>query len=86
MNLLGSKKKGEVVYEHSSLSVLVALTFEDSCIVKDYIKKYKNKKNLPSEKINGFKFQVDQEFDSLKIDFSKTYEFLIRDLKLFPLK
>ncbi len=86
MNLLGAKNKGEVVYEHSVLSILVALTYEDSCTAKNYAKQYKNKKNLPSDKIRGFKFELDSESDSLKIDFSKSFEFLIKDLKLFPLK
>lgn len=86
MNLLGAKNKGEVVYEHSVLNILVALTYEDSCTVRKYAKKYKNKKNPPSEKVSGFKFELDSEFDSLKIDFSKSFEFLIKDLKLFPLK
>ena len=86
MNILGNKKKSEVIYEHLKLGVLIAISSENHSIITDIFKKYKGKKSLPTEKIQGYKMEVDQEFGSLKIDFSKTFEFHIKDLKLFPLK
>ena len=86
MNILGDKKKSEVIYEHLQLGVLIAIPSVDNSIIRDYFKKYKGKKTQASDKITGYKMVVDEEFDSLKIDFSKTFDFLIKDLKLFPLK
>jgi len=86
MNILGNKKKSEVIYEHLKLGVLIAISNRNHCIVRALFKKSKEKKSLPTEKIQGFKMEVDEVFGSLKIDFSKTYEFYIKDLKLFPLK
>ncbi len=86
MNILGNKKKSEVIYEHLQLGVLVAVSSDDNSLAREFLKKYKGKKSMPSDKIPGYKMVVDPEFDSLKIDFSKTFDFLIKDLKLFPLK
>ena len=85
MKSIAAKNRGEVIYEHTGLSVLVAISQENNCTVKAFQKKHpKNKKS--TEKISGFKLVVDQEFGTLKIDFSESFDFLIKDLKLFPLK
>mgnify|MGYP001175716546 FL=1 len=85
MKSIAAKNRAEVIYEHTGLSVLVAISQENNCTVKAFQKKHpKNKKS--TEKISGFKLVVDQEFGSLKIDFSESFDFLIKDLKLFPLK
>ena len=84
-NTIGQKAKTEVIYEHTGLSALVAISEQDSLTVKAFQKKYAKNKKSP-EKISGFKLVVDQEFGSLKIDFSESFDFLIKDLKLFPLK
>jgi hypothetical protein len=86
MNILGNKKKSEVIYEHLQLGVLVAISSDDNSLARDFFKKYKGKKPMPSDKILGYKMIVDEEFDTLKIDFSTNFYFLIKDLKLFPLK
>ena len=86
MNVLGNKKKSEIIYEHLKLGVLVAISSENHSIVKDIFKKSKGKMSPLTEKIQAYKMEVDAEFGSLKIDFSKTFEFQIIDLKLFPLK
>jgi hypothetical protein len=85
MKPIAAKTGGEVIYEHTGLSVLVAISQENNWAVKAFQKKHpKNKKS--TEKISGFKLVVDQEFGSLKIDFSESFDFLIKDLKLFSLK
>ena len=86
MNILGEKKKAEVIYEHQKLGVLVAVSNENNSIVRGFFKKYKGKKTQPSDTVEAYKMIVDEEFGSLKIDFSKNFEFFIKDLKLFPLK
>ena len=45
MNILGNKKKSEVIYEHLKLGVLIAISSEKNSIVKDFLKQYKGKKN-----------------------------------------
>lgn len=85
MKSIAAKTRGEIIYEHTGLSVLVAISQENNRTVKAFQKKHsKNKKS--TEKISGFKLVVDQEFGSLKVDFSESFDFLIKDLKLFPLK
>jgi len=86
MNILGNTKKSEVIYKHSNLDVLVAIPYENNTLIRAFFKKYNNKKNPPSDKVSGYKMIVDEEFGSLKIDFSTSHDFLIKDLKLFPLK
>ena len=86
MNILGDKKKSEVIYEHSSLAILVAIPYVNNTLVRAFFKQYKNKKNPPSDKVIGYKMIIDEEFDSLKIDFSNPCDFIISELKLFPLK
>ena len=86
MNILGAKKKADVIYEHQSLGVLVSLSNENHEKVKSFQKKYKNAKKAPSDKVNGYKLILDEEFGSLKVDFSCSFNFLIKELKLFPLK
>tara|TARA_B110000977_G_scaffold181308_1_gene241838 strand:+ start:286 stop:546 length:261 start_codon:yes stop_codon:yes gene_type:complete len=86
MNVFGEKKKAEVIYEHQKLAVLVAVSNENNSIVRDFFKKYKGKNLQPSDTVEVYKMIVDEEFGSLKIDFSKNFEFFIKDLKLFLLK
>jgi len=70
-------------YENQSLGVLVAIDRQDTKIIKAYYKKYKGKKEMPNEKISGYVFILDEEVDSLKIDFSAKKAFLIKDLVKF---
>lgn len=78
--------KSEVIYENLSEGVLVAISSDENKKIIDFFKKYKGKKKLPGTKVKGFRFVLDEEFDSLKIDFSEEIDYLIKDLKLFPLK
>ncbi len=48
--------------------------------IKAYHKANKGKKPLPSQKIKGYRFILDEEFASLKIDFSQEHLFEIREL------
>ena len=74
MKSIAAKNRGEVIYEHTGLSVLVAISEQDNLTVRAFQKKHpKNKKS--TEKISGFKLVVDQEFGSLKIDFSESFDF-----------
>jgi len=78
--------KSEVIYENLSEGILVAVSSEESNKIIDYQKKNKGKKKSPSTKVKGYSFVLDQEFNSLKIDFTAELTFEIKDLKLFPLK
>lgn len=86
MAKLPFKNIEHIVYEHTKEGVLVAIEKENSKKIGAFFKAYKGKKKVPNDKINGFKFILDEEFDSLKIDFSTELEFEIQYLKKFPLK
>jgi hypothetical protein len=75
-----------LVYEHQSAGKLVAVEKEESEKIKDFFKKYKGKKVQPAEKVKGFWFVLDEEHNSLKIDFSQVIQIEIKELVLFPLK
>jgi hypothetical protein len=78
--------KSEDIYENLSEGILVAISGEENSKIIDFQKKNKGKKKLPSTKVKGYRFVLDEEFDSLKIDFSVEVDFIIKDLKLFPFK
>ena len=86
MPILPSQNKEHIIYENISEGMLVAISEENSKKVAEFFKKNKGKKKLPQTKIKGFIFVMDEEYNSLKIDFTKEIDFLIKDLKLFPLK
>ena len=80
MGILRNVKSDFEVYENLALGCLVAIERDDCKKIKAYRKKYKGKTPQPSEKVNGFKFIMDEEFESLKIDFSTPLQFEIKDL------
>ena len=86
MPILPFQNNDHIIYENISEGMLVAITEENNKKIKEFFKKNKGKKKLPSTKIKGFWFVIDKEYDSLKIDFSNELDFQIKDLKLFPLK
>ena len=86
MPILPFQNKEHTIYENLSEGMLVAISEENSKKVAEFFKKNKGKKKLPQTKIKGFIFVMDEEYNSLKIDFTKEIDFLIKDLKLFPLK
>ncbi len=80
MGILRNIKSDYEIYENVSLECLVAIERDDCKQIKAYRKKYKGKEPLPSQTIEGYQFIMDEEFGSLKIDFSKKLNFEIRDL------
>ena len=80
MGILRTIKSDYEMYENQSLQCFVAISRDDCKQIKSYYKTNKGKKPLPSQKIKGYKFVMDEEFESLKIDFSKDLQFEIRDL------
>nr|WP_321411785.1 hypothetical protein [uncultured Carboxylicivirga sp.] len=80
MGILRTIKSDYEMYENQSLDCFVAIERDDCKQIKAYHKANKGKKPLPSQKIKGYQFIVDEEFESLKIDFSKEMRFEIRDL------
>jgi|GEM_PF-1241841 len=75
-----------VIYENLVKGMLVAIPSDENLKIRAFQKKNKGKKKLPSTKVKGYSFVLDEEFNSLKIDFSTELNFEIKDLKLFPLK
>lgn len=86
MPKLPFKNIEHIVYEHTKEGMLVAIEKENSKKISEYFKANKGAKKLPNDKINGYKFILDEEFNSLKIDFSEDFDFEIQYLKKFPLK
>jgi hypothetical protein len=80
MGILRNIKSDYEIYENISLECLVAIDREDCKQIKAYRKKHKGKEPMPSQTVDGYQFVVDEEFDSLKIDFSKKFSFEIKDL------
>ncbi len=80
MGILRNIKSDYEIYENVSLECLVAIEREDCKQIKAYRKKYKGKEPLPSQAVEGYRFVMDEEFDSLKIDFSQKLPFEIKDL------
>ncbi|MBR8537730.1 hypothetical protein KDU71_19320 [Carboxylicivirga sediminis] len=80
MGILRNIKSDYEIYENVSLECVVAIERNDCKKIKAYRKKYKGKEPLPSETVEGYQFIMDEEFGSLKIDFSKKLNFEIRDL------
>ncbi|MCU4174809.1 hypothetical protein [Carboxylicivirga sp. N1Y90] len=80
MGILRTIKSDYEMYENSALECFVAIQRDDCKEIKAFNKKNKGQKNKPSQKIKGFKFVMDEEFESLKIDFTTEHQFEIRDL------
>jgi len=80
MGILRTIKSDYEIYENQALECLVAILRDDCKQIKAYRKKNKGQKNMPGELISGYKMVLDEEFDSLKIDFSEECQFEIRDL------
>ncbi len=80
MGILRTVKSDFEMYEHQTLECFVAIDREDCKEIKAYHKANKGKKPLPSQKVKGYRFILDEEFASLKIDFSQVHQFEIREL------
>lgn len=75
-----------IIYEHVKEGKLFAIEKTESKKVGAYFKKHKGKKAKPNDKIKGHWFVLDEEYNSLKIDFSQEVELEIKNLEIFPLK
>ncbi len=80
MGLLRTIKSEYEFYESMDQECIVAIERTDCQKIKAFFKRNKGIKPLPSELITGYKMILDEEFDSLKIDFSNTFEFEIKNL------
>ena len=70
------------MYEHVVDGKLVAVSFEDSKRIKKYFKS----KSDSNESVPGYAFVVDGETGALRIDFSESLDFEIRNLSKADLK
>lgn len=86
MPILPFKNIEHIVYEHTKEGILVAIEKENAKKINEYFKANKGAKKLPNDKINGYKFIMDEEYKTLKIDFDTEFDFEIQHLKKFPLK
>ena len=82
MALLRTIKDEFSYYHHLKLDTLVALNAENQKKLVSFLKANKGarKKENASIKVQGYRFVMDTEFESLKIDFSQTYSFNSSDL------
>ncbi len=80
MGILRSIKNEHIIYEDTQKGILIAIHEKDTKIIKAYHKKYKGKKDKPNYTVEGFKFVFDEEFESHKIDFTKAFNFQIKNL------
>jgi hypothetical protein len=71
------------IYVHEKLGHLVAVDKAEIPKFKAYYKKYKGKKDPPKETVSGFPFVMDEEQESLKIDFEKPQQYVIAELTKF---
>ena len=61
MGNLPFSNKSAVIYENLSEGVLVAISSEENSKFMDFRKKNIGKKKLPSMKVKGFRFVLDEE-------------------------
>ncbi|WP_027418588.1 hypothetical protein [Crocinitomix catalasitica] len=71
------------IYENKQLNCLIAILKTDQKIIKTYWKKYKGKSVLGIETIKGYLLIQDEEQDSLKINFSESNKYQIKNLIKF---
>lgn len=86
MPILPFKNVEHIIYEHKSEGKLVAVEKEKAKKIGMFFKKYKGKKVKPKDKVTGHWMIVDEEYNSLKIDFETEVKIEIKELELFPLK
>jgi hypothetical protein len=70
-------------FHHQELDILIALDAENRKLVSTYWKTNKGKQKgaLPNQKVTGFKLVPDEEFQSLKIDFTQSFQFEAKHLQ-----
>jgi hypothetical protein len=82
MQLLRTIKSDYEFFHHQPLNILVAIDGENKDLLLKFWRNNTGKKstNTAHAKISGYKLILDQEFQSLKIDFSEMFQFDARDL------
>ncbi len=83
MGIIRNIKSDFEIYENQSLGILVAIHSDDVKQIKSYFKAYKGSSQKPNDKVKGHPFVMDEEHESLKIDFETTGLYLIKDLARF---
>jgi len=69
-------------YTDTNTNGLVAIERNESKAIGKAFKKHKKAEAIPSNlTVKGYAFIIDEEYQSLKIDFSKELEFKIKDLE-----
>lgn len=86
MPIVPFKNIEHVIYEHLTEKKLIAIEKAESKKIAEFEKLNKSKKQKPRDKVSGHWFVLDEEYNSLKIDFSVEVRVEIRELELFPLK
>lgn len=74
-------------YTNNALNALVAIERTDAKLIGKTFKKFKKADKIPDElTIEGYLFILDNEYQSLKIDFSEKLSFKIKDLEKADIK
>ena len=69
-------------YAHSITTGLVAVERTESKAIGKAFKKYKRAEKIPDDLIvKGYPFVLDEEYQSLKINFSEEFSYKIKDLE-----
>lgn len=80
MSIIREIKNEHFIYEDEENGLLVAISKDDQKAIKKY---WKSKGKTEVTAVPGHPMVVDEEHNSLKIDFSKTNAYNIQNLKLF---
>lgn len=83
MPILRTIKSDYEFFYHQKLDIIVALDAENRVLLTNFWKnnKGKYKGTTAKLKIAGFKLVLDEEFESLKIDFSQSFQFEAGELE-----
>lgn len=69
-------------YTNNELNCLVAIERNNSKLIGKTFKKYKKAELIPDDiTVEGYQFILDEEYQSLKIDFSNLLVFKVKDLE-----
>jgi len=88
MPILRTIKSDFEFFHHEELNLLVALDVENRKLLSTYWRtnKGKQKGHLPKLNVTGYKLITDEEFQSLKIDFSQSFQFEAKHLSQIKLQ
>jgi len=82
MPVLRTIKNDYEFYHHQKLDILVAIDTKNRKLLLNYWKSSKGKKKetLKKIKVSAYKMIEDEEFQSLKIDFTQSFQFDAKEL------